>query len=197
MTCVKNVIEKQEKKQQYIHTKYNDIIIDNDIAKIYLKNTDEFCIIDKEDIEKIMVCTWYGKKGDWDKYARGMINQKEYKMHRLIMDVTDPNIHVDHINGNTYDNRKENLRLCNNSTNHMNQRVRKDNSCGFKGVRKNYNKYLARIGKNGSISLGTYNSIIEAAEAYDKAAIKLYGQYAKLNFEEKREEYLKQIEDAH
>ena len=153
---------------------------------IELSNTKDICIIDIDDIHILENITWYGKSGKWDNYARGMKNGKEIKMHRLIMNVTDPNIQIDHINGNTLDNRKINLRQSTNATNHMNQSVRSDNKSGFKGVGRQGNKWSARIGKNGCIHLGSFDTPEEAAMAYDAKAKELFGDFARLNFPDKR-----------
>lgn len=171
----------------------NKIKIENEIAYIYLQNVDTWTIVDTEDLNKLSICTWYGKKGEWNKYARGIINGKEVRLHRFILDETNSSIHIDHINGDTYDNRKSNLRRVNNSENHMNQKKRKDNSSGFKGVRKEGNHYIARIGAGGKNRIGIYRTKEEAAQAYDVTALKLFGEFAKLNFEEKRQEYLNML----
>lgn len=91
---------------------------------------------------------------------------------------------VDHINHDKLDNRSDNLRVCTNHENSMNQ-VSKKNVTGYKGVRqqKHNSLYIARIGyKMKRISLGTYKTAEEAAKAYDRAAKKLYGEFAYLNF---------------
>ena len=149
---------------------------------VELSNTKDVCIIDLDDINILEDVTWYTKPKKWSLYARCMKNQKEVKMHRLIMGVTDPNIHVDHINGNTLDNRKSNLRKTDNSTNHMNQSVRSDNKSGFKGVSKHGKKWHARIGRDGKLFIGSFSTPEEAARAYDAKAIELFGEFARLNF---------------
>ena len=169
-----------------MHTKKNLIKFLPDCAVFVLSNTKEEVIVDLEQVETLSHFCWYGKTGEWDKYARAMSHGKEIKMHRLIMGVTDLKIHVDHINGNTYDNRKSNLRLADNATNHMNQKGRKDNKSGYKGVSFRDGKWTARIGNGGYYHLGTFKTAEEAAKAYDEKAKELYGEFALLNFPDKK-----------
>ena len=92
---------------------------------------------------------------------------------------------IDHINGNGLDNRKVNLRLCNSSQNQRNARKRKSGTSRFKGVdwHKESKKWRARICVNRKrIHIGRYKSEFEAAQAYDKKAIELFGEFASLNF---------------
>ncbi len=92
---------------------------------------------------------------------------------------------VDHINGDGLDNRKENLRICDTSKNVINRSIGKINTSGYKGVnwRKKSKKWVARIGFNNKrIYLGDFNNKEDAARAYDTAALKYYGEFAKLNF---------------
>lgn len=110
-----------------------------------------------------------------------------YLMHRLILKV--PVGHpdqVDHINGNTLDNREENLRRVTQSQNKAN-RCSKRGKSKFKGVvwDKQVSKWKSSIGKDHKhINIGRFQTEEEAARAYDKKAIELYGEYAKLNFPE-------------
>ena len=102
-------------------------------------------------------------------------------LHRVIMNVTDPNIYIDHINHNPTDNRRENLRLCTNRENSQNASLSKSNSSGLKGVdfRKKTNKFRARIGINGKHKfLGYYDTKEEAFACYQKASIELFGDFA-------------------
>lgn len=80
---------------------------------------------DKEDFEKISQFTWWsGKRGYLraDKRINGV--KVRVQMHRLVMDMQgkDPNLYIDHINHNTRDNRKENLRVVTNSENQRNRK---------------------------------------------------------------------------
>lgn len=105
-------------------------------------------------------------------------------LHRLVMGVTDPRIHVDHINHDGLDCRKSNLRLVTHQQNHFNRRPNSGSTSKFKGVhwRKNEQKWGAVICLNNSrINLGYFDSEIEAAIAYDNAAEELFGEFAYLN----------------
>lgn len=86
---------------------------------------------------------------------------------------------VDHINGNPWDNRRENLRLCSQSDNRANSRVRKGHKTGFKGVSINGTRFQATF--KGEY-LGTFDSASEAAAAYDEAARQEFGEFAAVNF---------------
>lgn len=114
------------------------------------------------------------------RYARGKVNGKAILMHRLIAGFAG---HVDHINRDGLDNRRSNLRPASYSENAMNRDINIRNAVGYKGVRKNKEKYEARLGLNGKrCSLGHFNSALEAAIAYDKAALNLHGEFAATNF---------------
>lgn len=116
----------------------------------------------------------------------GKKNAKFHKisMHRLIM-YAPKGMQVDHINGNTLDNRKENLRICTNAENQHNSNKPKNNLSGFKGVtwHKNIKIWTASICKDyKKIHLGIFKTKTQAARAYDQAALKYFGEFAKTNF---------------
>jgi hypothetical protein len=112
---------------------------------------------------------------------------KQWKMHRLIMLLRGyviEGFEIDHKDGNTLNNRFSNLRLATSSQNKTSRGVRADNRIGYKGVGKNpngtkYTSYIIRDGKKKS--LGSYSSPDEAALAYNRAAIELWGEYAWTN----------------
>lgn len=105
-------------------------------------------------------------------------------MHRHITDCP-PGLVVDHINGNSLDNQRHNLRVC---TQHDNLR----NTCvwgtiQYRGVSyiKKRKKYIARISDGPDcqdIYLGAYKTAEEAALRYDAAALVLFSEFAWLNF---------------
>lgn len=90
--------------------------------------------------------------------------------------------YIDHINGDSLDNRIENLRPATQSQNCANQGLKKNNTSGIKGVRyrKDTNKWTAHVMVNRkNISLGCYGTIEEAAIAYEIGAKKFFGEFAK------------------
>ena len=87
---------------------------------------------------------------------------------------------VDHINGNVFDNRRCNLRVCNAWQNACNKRIHKGKQ--FKGVVPVRGKWRARIGLNYKrLHLGYFPTKEKAVDAYDKAAKKHFKEFANLN----------------
>ena len=106
-------------------------------------------------------------------------------MHREILGITDPKINVDHLDGDGLNNQRSNLRVCTDSQNGANRGKQKNNKSGYKGVHwnKKTKKWAAQIQYHKKVlNLGYYSDIIEAAKAYDKKALELFGEFARLNF---------------
>ena len=91
---------------------------------------------------------------------------------------------IDHKDGDTFNNQYNNLRLCSTSNNLKNQKLNKRNTSGYKGVswHKSRKKWrtVIRINKK-SIDIGYFISKLDAVKAYNKAATKYYGEFARLN----------------
>jgi hypothetical protein len=103
-------------------------------------------------------------------------------LHRLLMLPARGQV-VDHINGDKLDNRRSNLRICSRKENTRNQKLSVRNTSGFKGVANarsgKWKAYIVVDGKQ--LQLGHYNTREEAAMAYNAAAVKYYGAFAKGN----------------
>jgi hypothetical protein len=149
----------------------------------------EYAIVDDEDFEKLNQYKWHCHVKRKNKYAIRSICKDGIvtvvRMHRYLMQVS-VNKQIDHINGNGLDNRKENLRICTNLQNCANQRIKKINTSGFKGVNivnsKGHKYIQARIGfKNKRYYLGVFKNFQEAAIAYDEKAVQLAGEFALTN----------------
>jgi hypothetical protein len=152
-------------------------------------------IIDEEDLPLLKPYSWRVEPGRH--YVRSFVAktkrspQKHISLHRLILGLHDVGVpHVDHKNRNPLDNRKCNLRTCTVGQNNFNSRgLGKKKDTGYRGVyyhtdkRYPLNVYIvARIGfQKKNIHLGVFESEIEAAKAYNNAAMKLHGEFAVLN----------------
>ena len=142
-------------------------------------------LIDDDDFEEVNKYKWTAsevRKGKFyavrSVYKNGV--RKTQYLHRFIMGVTDKKIQVDHINCNTMDNRKNNLRTCNNSQNSMNKKPQKNNTSGKSGVSfdKTYNKWHARIKKDRkTIHLGYFTNLDDAIKARKQAEVKYFGEF--------------------
>lgn len=104
------------------------------------------------------------------------------RMHQAVMPLPYGWIH-DHRNGDGLDNRKSNLRPATISNNNANQRPRKLTSSKYKGVSKAPGGWRSAISVDGTFHyLGLFADEASAAEAYDDAAVRLRGEFARTNF---------------
>lgn len=160
-------------------TKYdpNEIKIENDYALIvlYNKNSEPVAeaLIDIQDIDLVKNFKWCVDKNNYVK------NSKQHYLHRLILNESE--LYIDHINGNTLDNRRDNLRVCTNADN-LKHRVNlpKNNTSGILGVRfrQDRNKWYTEIQVDGrKINLGSYTNKEDAINARLEAEIKYFGEY--------------------
>ena len=144
-------------------------------------------IVDDEDFEELNQYSWSILKSPNTMYANRYYSlgskRVTQRMHRFILDAPS-GVMVDHINQNGLDNRRCNIRLCNRMQNGWNRKISKNNKSGYKGVafHKIDKRYRSSIMANGkAYVLGNFKCKHEAAKAYNKKAIELYGEFARLN----------------
>ena len=149
----------------------------------------KFAIVDDEDYERVMQHKWYAyrapctgtfyaSKGEWT----GNRQETQY-LARFILDAPDGML-VDHINHDTLDNRKSNLRLCTVSQNSANRRPTDGGTSKYKGVawHSTDKAWRVRLTVHGkSKFLGNFDSELEAALTYDLAALEAFGEFALTN----------------
>lgn len=152
----------------------------NDYCEIPLTRG-KVALVDKQDYEWLMQWKWHAAKAG---YAVRTVNGgSKIFMHREIMKAVSGE-EVDHIDGDGFNNRRVNLRVCTHSDNLKNSAGRSDNKSGFKGVSWDNRKqrWRATIQVNGKyVSCGTYSTPEAAAYAYNQKAIELHKEFAKLN----------------
>ncbi len=140
-------------------------------------------LVDDEDFEMLSRYTWHLHRRYVETLIRPVPRGKQVAlvMHRLLLQ-PPAGMEVDHINGNTLDNRRANLRICTHAENCRNRRQRSDNRSGLKGVSPYPGGYRATIFVDGrNIHLGCFTDLEEAARAYDEAAVRYYGEFARTN----------------
>ena len=143
-----------------------------------------FAIVDKEDYEKLAAYKWHASESRNNFYAQRSCKGKTIKMHREIINVPEGFV-CDHINHNTLDNRKCNLRICTARQNALNQKPSDKGTSIYKGVswHKGHKKWQAKIDYHKHwIHIGYFDYELDAAVSYDDMAIELFGQFACLNF---------------
>jgi len=156
----------------------NTYTISNGVVE--LKTTSgKIIFIDESDLATTLKYTWCVSKTG---YAVANINHSVVKLHRYILSPPDTQI-IDHINGDKLDNRRCNLRYCDNASNTKNCKLQSNNKSGYPGVRITPNNtYNVRITVNRKeIHVGNYKTLQSAIRARIKAEQKYYGEFAPSN----------------
>ena len=130
--------------------------------------------------------TWYARREViLGRTSGGKRIRHTEHLHRMIIGDLTEEVLTDHKDGDGLNNLRSNLRPCTHGQNVKNVRVsRINNKTGFKGVSfKTANRrYQAQIELDGrNIYLGLFDSTLEAAKAYNTAAVKYHGEFARLN----------------
>jgi hypothetical protein len=140
-------------------------------------------IVDAADFEWLNQWNW---NACWNGNIKNWYARRTLRFHgpHVYMHAQIAGENSDHINRDTLDNRRRNLRKATASQNQCNHRKRSDNTSGFIGVvwDKRERKWSARIGARGKTHfLGYFSSAKDAAEVRDSFAKRLHGEFASLN----------------
>ena len=157
--------------------KYNTYNFTKGYGVGYTSKGEEF-LFDVEDYDKIKNYYWISHTG----YIETQISKsrKHLFLHTLVMNPPNGMI-IDHINHNTYDNRKKNLRIVTFSQNSFNRKIQENNTSGVTGIsyKKNCNKWVSYIKVNKKlIHLGYFKDINDAIKARKEAEEKYFGEYS-------------------
>ena len=190
--CADHHCWRQHHKKGRIATDPNEFIIEGDICRIILYdkrgNKNGETIIDAEDVER---CRPY----KWGKHNGRVLCSRLGNAGRLpnfLMDFTSSHtILIDHKDQDPLNNRKKNFRICSKSENTVNRGIQKNNISGYRGVNwdKQNKKWAVGIYcANQHYWVGYFLTKREAALAYNKKAIELFGEFAVLNKVRKKRE---------
>lgn len=156
----------------------NTIIKKKNFAVLILRNRNCEIIaktkIDLSDIKRV-------KKYKWCFSEHGYVVNKNMKLHRFLMNPPKNKV-IDHINRNSLDNRRKNLRICTQSLNSANQKISIRNTSGVVGVCWNpsIKKWESYITKNKSkINLGYFKNKQDAIRVRKLAEIQYFGEVIK------------------
>jgi hypothetical protein len=145
----------------------------------------QVALLDDTDLPVIAPFTWCASRAGNTYYACGYCgtgrdDNRVVYMHRLLVQPR-PGYEVHHWDGDGLNNQRSNLREVTRSQHlHLNSRP---NRTGYRGVCWQSNRFLAQINCGGEhFYLGRYQTVEEAAQAYDTKAIELFGEFARTNF---------------
>lgn len=165
----------------------NKYVQKNVVTEIYIK--DKVILVDTDEVERLKFFNWY-LTSEMNRESAKMYVKADYPkekrkvyIHRHILGLDKASVSVDHINHDPLDNRKINLRIATASQQMANQEPYKwKKSSVYKGVSFARNSYFAYINKDKRrYRLGYFKSENEAAHAYNKKAVELFGEFAYLN----------------
>ena len=147
-------------------------------------------LVSPEDAERVLKYRWHANLNKrthpvcWRAKRSVIVNGGrvgDIYLHRYILGLGPDDPMVDHKNGNGLDCRRGNLRVATKSQNTQN--ARKRTGLPYRGIRKDYNRWKARIQVNShNHYLGSFATPEEAARAYDAAARQFFGEFACVNF---------------
>lgn len=153
--------------------------------------------VDHTDRDIVEQCVWFAQCRRPRKEYRGRYYAVSHlhsqnnltQLHRAILGITDPKVQVDHIDGDSLNNRRSNLRVATNCENMRNRGPQSNNRTRYKGVYQDGNIFIAQIKPSPDkprMYLGSYPTAELAAAAYDRAAETYHGLFAKHNNMDRR-----------
>jgi hypothetical protein len=168
-----------------IRTDPNEFIIEGNICFISLYDNNNIkiaeAVIDTEDYERCKQFKWKLNR-DLKKNDFRVASCKGGYLGPFIMRKKLMSKEVDHIDGNTLDNRKQNLQIITHRQNSLKRKMQKNNTSGYRGVVQNKNKWISQIGSNGKYyHLGNFDTKEKAALVYNEKAKEFFGEFAVLN----------------
>jgi len=154
-------------------------------VKVIRLTQKQFALVDDDKFDNLIHWKWTYDASNG--YAVRNDKGRRVYMHRQIMNLGSDQ-EADHINRNKLDNRVSNLRVCTSGQNKANRRLQTNSTTGYKGVsqikgmklRKPYAAYIKSGGRK--FHIGLFATKEEAAQAYDKKAVDIFGEYAVINF---------------
>jgi hypothetical protein len=156
---------------------------------------DQFTIVDDIDYEYLLQFKWYAKKERTGKFyavrnerVNGKRKHKNIYIHRVIAERMglDLSCDIDHIDRDSLNNLRNNLRFATKTATSQNRSKHKNNTSGIPGVywHKVAGKWQAQIKVNNKTKyLGLFGDINEAAEVYKEASLKYFKEFSPLNGE--------------
>jgi hypothetical protein len=189
-----SIIQKIKNNELY-NSEFNDYILEGEIIKLILKtkNKEVITIIDTDELERVksLGLRWtvknisdsqqqYARAGKWE-LVNGELKLKSYYLHILLADVKNGG-DVDHINHNTLDNRKSNLREITTSENTRNRKSKNtNNKSGYRNVcwNKQKEQWMVQLHLEGKNKiLGYFDNVDEAGVFAEQMRKKYYGEFA-------------------
>lgn len=161
----------------------NNIVVDGSIASMFFDG-DVVSVFDACLVEELSKYKWCAYKFKISKcrikyYVSCSIGGKRTAMHRIVVGYNGPNT-VDHIDGNSLNNLRSNLRIATSFQNNCNRPFRSDNTSGLRGVHwiKKTMRWSASISQNyKKIHLGCFDTKEDAYREYVKASERYHGEY--------------------
>lgn len=159
------------------------------MKRIKLSNCDDYALVDDKDYFMLIGFTWrknaqgYAVRREYTRISKGVRHAKDIRMHRQIMGEPE-GMEVDHEDSSGLNNQRSNLRVAAHWQNLANRAIQKNNTSGYRGVswsKQNKKWWAQQYINSKTVSLGYYDNILDAARAYNKAALERYGKFARLN----------------